>query len=891
MIAPKNLSLLTIEYSRFKRYSNFALWSVLLILFVFIFNEPSRQITNNLLVRPVFSSIHVSNWFIDTTCILFSIIAFIYAIFHGIKQVRISPVFVILFFTIAIIYSAYRIGPLNEYDFVNFKIPLLNHTHLLDVLYIGPVSIVLFYTTYLINHYRHNHSKKKKASRLLGFYTDAPIKLDLENDIFSRRKYIEDIKNRILHTYNTENSFAIGIIGPWGSGKTTFLNGLKRSLDQTDIIQIKFNPWVAKDKDSITPMFLSDLAIKLSEYDTCLKRQILEYSDRLLQGMESTASTIAKSMFSLASTDKDLQSQYNILNQTISTLNKKVVVYVDDVDRLDNQEVIEVLKLIRNSASFGNVFFIVAFDKVYVTKSINAGLLKDSEKYLEKIFQLEYYLPLHPDKAIYSKAFYKELRSLLDNENELLLDKIENPENGPFNLEILPPVEHYINTYRDINRFMNIFLLNYERIQNNVYLPDYISICLFRLKYPEVYNSIYRNKYNFLTQGDNASMFHVESGELFLKFEGEDYRNLENTSLYIHLKENVDRYALNEHDLEDVVKLFAAMFTTKQQITSFQRKRTLPKCHLSIVQANFFNRYFDYSIDGRLDHKEFEDALKLPLQELLTKITQWNTSRSASTDLIVYFENIDEFKTRHDFEKIIRAIVYFADLPTAENPNYDNMFNAQNFYGKLGGNDNQFNAILNVIYEGNKEQFKTFFQSLILTDPPIIKWRFIHEFCKTLISEYGNNFLIPHKELNELIRDSFLIAAGSLKSFTRDIMQFYNHAIRLFLNPDIHEIITPTGDGVEMTNIMRDLIKADVSDFLEWCLFAERVGAKKYHIGSWYKIFFSKDEFEALLEEQKNHPKVKEYVEFYLKYKSKQSPDYPENYSLTEFDFKHFDPR
>jgi len=61
-------------------------------------------------------------------------------------------------------------------------------------------------------------------------------------------------------------------------------------------------------------------------------------------------------------------SMFDTINGTLRKLNKQLVVFVGDIDRLDKEEITEVMRLIRNTANFYNTVFIVAqflrFNKV-----------------------------------------------------------------------------------------------------------------------------------------------------------------------------------------------------------------------------------------------------------------------------------------------------------------------------------------------------------------------------------------------------------------------------------------------------------------------------------------------------------------------------------------------
>ena len=55
--------------------------------------------------------------------------------------------------------------------------------------------------------------------------------------------------------------------------------------------------------------------------------------------------------------DGSLEKLKNDISNELLHLKKKVFVVIDDVDRLDKDEVFEVLRLVRNTAKFCNIIF------------------------------------------------------------------------------------------------------------------------------------------------------------------------------------------------------------------------------------------------------------------------------------------------------------------------------------------------------------------------------------------------------------------------------------------------------------------------------------------------------------------------------------------------------
>ncbi|WP_407267709.1 P-loop NTPase fold protein [Tenacibaculum maritimum] len=84
-----------------------------------------------------------------------------------------------------------------------------------------------------------------------------------------------------------------------------------------------------------------------------------------------------------------LTEEFNNLNDLLKKLNKRIVIIIDDFDRLQANEIFEILKLIRNTAGFDTFTYVVAYDKEYLVKSLKNNNIPNPEKFTEKIFLRE----------------------------------------------------------------------------------------------------------------------------------------------------------------------------------------------------------------------------------------------------------------------------------------------------------------------------------------------------------------------------------------------------------------------------------------------------------------------------------------------------------------------
>jgi ABC-type lipoprotein export system ATPase subunit len=419
------------------------------------------------------------------------------------KGYKISLVTFSLIFCICLLYWIKRLGQ-NHYIFN----PLFNQKFTQICIYqTDPAFIVLtlLTITLFINYFRFLDYKPVPSLLL----QDQPINR-IENDTFNRKQFFLDLLVHIRDlSFNEKKGFAIGINGFWGIGKSSFLEIIKEDLkNDSSIVCVDYNPWLSANKQSLTYDFFLLLENELSKHIES-PNLISKYGAKVSKIDDER--NLLKKISELFSNEKSLKKTFDNISRIIKRTNKKIFIAIDDIDRLDNKEVLEVLRLIRNTANFPRINFIVAYHKEYLIEALCVNKIHLPEHYLEKIFDLEIPLP-----KIESKIILEDLNSILieglkkiqfnkidDKQKEFFLKSIqdqvvsiifsENIVDRTKNSIVKPLLLEIFSSKRNILKFTNSFLLMYSLNYSFVYLPDFFILELIKMTDNNTYNLIAKN--------------------------------------------------------------------------------------------------------------------------------------------------------------------------------------------------------------------------------------------------------------------------------------------------------------------------------------------------------------------------------------------------------------
>lgn len=454
---------------------------------------------------------------------------------------------------------------------------------------------------------------KKKNSNTEG--SDLILERELTDkadDTLNRANIAKQIAS-ILDPIEPEKSFAVGITAPWGNGKTSFLNFLILELKERDdkTIFIKFSPWSCKSKIDIISLFFDSLSEGLKPYHSSINNQIEKYAKLLLAAHKNQVSETINKAFDLFSSSKDVRSIYEQINASIGDLNSKVYITIDDLDRLYAKEIIECFKIIRNTANFKNVIFIVAYDPSYVDNALAQGLKNNHKGYIDKIIQLPFNLP-QIEKYKLLNYIVSELKKRGVEGNIILkYEYYKNSEidNRSSNKNHELDISEYFTNLRDCNKILNIFFTYQKLLGDEVIQSDLFLVCLFKTLYPKEALEIYSNLDEYFTFGNQIQL--------------KDLDQLKNWA--IKQKDKTaklkPRYSIKElNDDKDFLNLVQAVFLVSE--TNIR----------SAARHNNFETYYNGVVsEEKIKYADFEKWIKSD-EILINKIQELDDDGSGIND-------------------------------------------------------------------------------------------------------------------------------------------------------------------------------------------------------------------------------------------------------------------
>lgn len=471
--------------------------TILIIVYI-LFPFLDNQLSNSFILKKNLSeyySFRYVYWLIFSAIVFYNIYClfirkYVYSKFY---------LFTTTVFSISYIFIRFDDSLRTNIKFSEFDRYLNLPFYYLDIL----LFILLFNIFHLIIRSCEEIFPKTEIIYFTDSNDDDEILNDEDND-YELQNYIDNINNFILKQ-TPKRTFTISINSKWGTGKTFFLEKLKKKLKESnEIIMIPFNAWKFEDFPSLLKEYFNTIGKELNKYDGNASKAFHNYVLSIFNygGVNLKSFAEGVSDYLIGNRDNSLDKTRKI----VEDLDKKIVIIIDDIDRLKKKELFEVLKLIRNLSDYANFYIITTIDNNYLMKQ---GKLDGS--YLEKIFNLQIDLPLITNYVL-NEYYNKCVEKLLDKKtSNIIIDstnKLFNKstffnawhtfndlasltpaaklikEGGLVNVQL--KLIHFLDNRRQVKRFINnLKFAHLTKINNyDLQIDKYLLVNLVMFKYP-----------------------------------------------------------------------------------------------------------------------------------------------------------------------------------------------------------------------------------------------------------------------------------------------------------------------------------------------------------------------------------------------------------------------
>lgn len=308
-----------------------------------------------------------------------------------------------------------------------------------------------------------------------------------DEDRLNRGRLVQSVATLILQ----DKAPVIAIVGPFGEGKTSALNLLGRSLDsRKDLtIVVRFSSWLPGGEGTLAYSLFGTISERVES-----RYLVPGLSGELRRFARLLAGAVPKVGGSLGSFFEE-PSQVDLihkLTRVLRILPIRVVVLIDEVDRMDSKELHLLLKAIRGVADLPNVTYVCAFDRKAVLRLISQGDTPYGRSYLEKFFPMQVPLP-RIDQELLGTFFDQKLEGVIKTFN-LLPNERDRKKFGEAVQEVWHTViKRYLSNFRRMTLFFNALHSSLGPVSAEINLYDMMILQLVKMMSEDTHEFIYDN--------------------------------------------------------------------------------------------------------------------------------------------------------------------------------------------------------------------------------------------------------------------------------------------------------------------------------------------------------------------------------------------------------------
>lgn len=487
----------------------------------------------------------------------------------------------------------------------------------------------------------------------MNYFADRPIN-SRDEDLLKRAVFSEKLGDAIS-AYSGKECLVIGLYGSWGTGKTSIINMALKSINQSGTnkpIVMRFSPWNYTDQNDLISIFFASLyRCLVKQNNEEIKKKVGEalckYSEafamisKFFIGNHSSEllKSASQSLGQYLMNVPDLEKEKENLEKQLRGSHEKIIVVIDDIDRLSNTQIKDIFQLVKQVADFPNVIYILAMDRDIVCNALDKVQNYDGQAYLDKIIQIPFEVPVLR-KSVLENIFKSKLKDIVREINENDIVKIDE-DTVYWKIIYQNCVEPYMNTLRDMIRFINTFQFKYSVLCKETLFEDLVGIIALEVLEPNLYKWIYQNKKVVCSNNSSIhALYNANNAHLRQRY----------TDEFNILK------VRSKLAIKAVASLFP-MFADSVQESFYQPIGNL-KGQMRIADNDKFDNYFIFTLE---EIKVPRDIIKDIIEESDEKTLKIKMDKIINEDNIHYFlqelESLLDEIPQHNIGKIASVLL------------------------------------------------------------------------------------------------------------------------------------------------------------------------------------------------------------------------------------------
>lgn len=334
-------------------------------------------------------------------------------------------------------------------------------------------------------------------------WRDDPISEPSEDEL-GRKKFAEHTAALIIKTHSADFSVVYGLEGPWGSGKSSAISLTIHFLAEASGGRWKvvhFTPWATSGAEALLQEFFNALSTALPEGgDRAAKRRrsrflrsVSKYAD-IARPLMAAIPLVGNGLVEASRTaegrlQKPWCAAFKEISDELKELGLPILVIVDDIDRLQPGELLDLLKVVRLLGRFPGVDFLLSYDERTIVDTLQdpqRGTVTKvrARAFMEKIVQYPLSLPPLLTGKI-SKMLGEGLTGIVTVERAGA-----SPDRRLTEL-LLGPIARQLNTPRAIGRFLAQVWQQFDiHDVDEMNETDLILITFIRVQFPDLFNEL-----------------------------------------------------------------------------------------------------------------------------------------------------------------------------------------------------------------------------------------------------------------------------------------------------------------------------------------------------------------------------------------------------------------